>query len=524
MQSVFQLLVFRYFSRFVVVLALINCGGGFRSTDSATLAASLASSSYSLDQVPKPTVALPAPALVPSQNTFFALSGNPIPQKQVFAHYVTCCGFGGPKRGIAAAEEDIIMAQSMGITGFVLNAGAWSSSYQSAVANMFAAAAALNSGFKLFFSADMTGLTAANVVTMMEAYASNPYYFHYNGRPVLSTFSGETETNSTYTTPVAWWTNEVLAPLQTAGINTFFVPGFQDVAPFPTQTSQSYWNQYVAGQVADWNSIVQGLMTWQLLSAVSNTGGNALAIPIMNAYTSALNAVGKVYMPGINTKYWGSIQSNNGNIYFEWQGGASMDAQWGAAITNNVPWVEILTWNDFNESYMMPMDDFEKYFNWRFPTGFTKPSLGYAEMLRYYIAWFRTGVRPTITKDAVFWFYRTHPASATATNRTIPTGQTTGPVTRYVPNSPSGAVPPNADQIYATVFATSPATLSLNGTSETVAAGINQFSTLFVAGPAPTFSLSRSGTTVMSGTGADAIQSHPVYYDWWNSSGFIEGP
>jgi hypothetical protein len=45
-----------------------------------------------------------------------------------------------------------------------------------------------------------------------------------------------------------------------------------------------------------------------------------------------------------------------------------------------------------------------------------------------------------------------------------------------------------------------------------------------VAGPAPTFSLSRSGTTVMSGTGADAIQSHPVYYDWWNSSGFIEGP
>jgi len=435
-----------------------------------------------------------------------------------------CCGFGGYD-SIAAAEEDIIMAQSMGITGFALNAGSWNSTYQTAVANMFAAAAALNSGFKLFFSADMTGLTAANVIAMMEAYANNPYYFHYNGRPVLSTFSGERESDSTNTTPVAWWTNEVLTPLQAAGINTFFVPGFLDVSPFPTSTTQSSLNTYASVQVANWSSIVQGLMTWQVVDVTNNNATNAVSIPIMNAHTSALNAAGKIYMPGINTKYWGSIQSTNGNIYYEWQGGSQMDAQWQAAITNNAPWVEILTWNDFNESYMMPMDDFEKYHDWGLPIGFTKPSLGYAEMLRYYIAWFRTGVRPTITKDAVFWFYRTHPAAATATNKTIrTTGQTTGPVTRYVPNSPSGAVPPDADQIYATVFATSPATLSLNGTSETVAAGINQFSTPFAAGPAPTFLLSRSGTTVMSGTGADAITATPTYYDWWNSSGFIEGP
>lgn len=60
-----------------------------------------------------------------------------------------------------------------------------------------------------------------------------------------------------------------------------------------------------------------------------------------------------------------------------------MDAQWRAAIAANVPWIEILTWNDFNKSYLMPMDDFEKYHDWGFPIGFTKPSLGYAELLRY---------------------------------------------------------------------------------------------------------------------------------------------
>jgi glucan endo-1,3-alpha-glucosidase len=368
-------------------------------------------------------------------------------------------------------------------------------------------------------------VTSANIVNAVETYANNPNYFRYNGHPLLNTFSGEGATDSTNTTPAAWWTNEVLTPLRTAGINTFFVPGFQPVAPGPVSTSQSSMNTFASAQVADSNSFVQGLMTWEVISVVlDNDGGRNFAVPLMNAYTSALNAFGKVFMLGINTKYWGSAQPTNGNIYYEWQGGANMDAQWGAAVTNNVPWVEILTWNDPNESYMMPMDDFEKYNNWGNARGWWKPSFGYAEMLRYYIAWFRTGVRPTITKDAVIWFYRTHPAAATATSTSTPNGVTTGPVTRFIPNSPTGAVPANADQIYTTVFATAPGTVSINGTSQPVVAGVNQLSTPFVAGPAPTFSLSRNGTTVLSGTGADAILAHPPYYDWWNSSGFVEGP
>jgi Glycosyl hydrolase family 71 len=263
-------------------------------------------------------------------------------------------------------------------------------------------------------------------------------------------------------------------------------------------------------------------MTWQQLSVVNNNGGNAVAIRVTTDYAASLANVNKIYMASILGKYWGSIQSTNGNIYFDFHGGADMGAQWEAAITANVPWVEILTWNDPNESYMMPMDDFEKYNDWGLPLGFIKPSFGYAEMLRYYIAWFRTGVQPTITKDAIFWFYRTHPASAAATSNTV-NGHVTGPVGRYIPNPPTGAVPANVDQIYATVFATSPASFLLNGTMETVAPGINQFSTPFTAGPPPTFRLSRNGATVINGTGSDAIQSHPVYYDWWNSSGFIEG-
>ncbi len=492
-----------------------------------SLTLSIQVGSPSLGPIPSPTVTLPAPALVPSPSTFFALSAPPLPQKQVFAHYMVCCGFEGPNGSLASAEEDIIMAQTMGINGFALNAGAWTTSYQTAVANMFAAAAALNSGFKLFFSADMSGLTSANVVTMMEAYGNNAYYFHYNGHPVLSTYGGETETDTTNPTTIGWWRNEVLTPVANAlGTTVFFVPGFNYVATFPDQTSQSYWNTFIPAQVSQWTSLVQGLMTFSpTLGVVNNSATNVITVPVINAYAAAETAVNQIFLSGIITKYWGSGQPTNGNIYYEWQGGAQMDAQWGAAIADNVPWVEILTWNDFHESYMMPMDDFEKYFNWGFPTGFTKPSIGYAEMLRYYIAWFRTGVRPKITKDAVFWFYRTHPAAAVATNAIVPqTGTVSGPVTRYVPSSDgSGKVPTNADQIFSTVFATSAATLSINGAPETVAAGINQFSVPFTAGAVPTFQFSRSGTTKMSGAGADTIQANPTYYNWWNSSGFMEG-
>jgi glucan endo-1,3-alpha-glucosidase len=468
---------------------------------------------------------------MPSQQTFFALSAPPIPKKMVFAHYMVCCGFRGSNGGVAAAEEEIIMAQTMGINGFALNVGAWLNStdgptYRANVANMFAAAAALNSGFTLFFSADMTGLGYDDVVSMMTTYANKPHYFKYNGEPVLSTYSGEQDINSTYTTPSAWWTNLVLAPLRAKGINCFFVPGFGNVGSWFDSINPPYVTQYVARQVAYWGNLVQGLLTWQTLSVVNNNAGNAIAVPIIDAYASSLSHAGKIYMPGIVTKYWGSMQSSNGNIYYEWRGGEGMDTQWRAAISANVPWVEILTWNDFNESYMMPMDDIEKYNDWGFPVGFTKSSLGYAELLRYYIAWFRTGVQPLITRDAVFWFYRTHPALAVGTFRDLPAlgGRITGPVRRYVPSADgSGKIPSDVDLLFVTVFAKSSANLSINSTTESIVTGINQFAVPFSAGPAPAFRLWRNQATLISGTGSDTIQSHPVYYDWWNSSGFMEG-
>ncbi len=86
--------------------------------------------------------------------------------------------------------------------------------------------------------------------------------------------------------------------------------------------------------------------------------------------------------------------------------------QWKAIIENRPDWVEIVTWNDFNESYICPVD----------PPGTarapsyvqSRPShAGYLELNRYYIEWYKTGGQPA-PRDALFYFYRPHPRDAVA--------------------------------------------------------------------------------------------------------------
>jgi hypothetical protein len=362
----------------------------------------------------------------------------------------------------------------------------------------------------------------------METYANNASYFQYGGQPVLTTYIGGLLTDSTYTTPSAWWEGRVLGPLASSGINVFFIPAFEDVVSnYPTSPTNP------ANEVAHWAGLVNGLATFQQTldtvtpSGVPNDCCADVANPEISGYAAALAASGKVYMPVSFDKYWSSRGQSSGNAYFEFGGGQGLESQWSTIISANVPWVEIGTWNDYTESYMMPMDDFQKYSDVGSIIGFYKSTIGYAELYRYYIAWFRTGSRPTINRDAIFWFYRSHSASATATNSTTPeTGEevVTGPVSTYFPNPPSGGLPASPDNMDVTVFAKAASTLYINGVSHDISPGVNQITTTFGAGAAPIFNLQRNGQLVTNGFGEDAILATPPYYDWWNTSGFVEGP
>lgn len=93
--------------------------------------------------------------------------------------------------------NDIQLAQAAGIDAFALNGGYPDSNIPTQVALAFAAAEALGSGFKLFFSFDYLGggqpwpATGDNsVVSYLQEYASSPAYFQNNNLPFVSTFEG----------------------------------------------------------------------------------------------------------------------------------------------------------------------------------------------------------------------------------------------------------------------------------------------------------------------------------------------
>jgi len=445
--------------------------------------------------------------------------------KLVFAHYMVC--FPDYANGVAGYKQDIIDAQNYGIDGFVLNCGAWDATYQANVANMFTAAAQLNTGFKLFFSADMSGLTASQILNMMSTYAGNAYYFKYNSRPVLSTFAGERMAGGYGSANATWWLNNVITPLKTSGINVYFVPFFYTDDYQTTQaeiqanyngTAQDmsgnsypgWWSQVVDGMFYFGGGGLPAYLTNQSQSLL-NTGEN---------YATVMHNNGKTYMAPVSQGYWGRIQGG-GRMYYEYEGPIGLRAQWTSIIQNQQPeWVEIVTWNDFNETYISPI--FDAYNIWPYfagaGPGYYHPHGGFDALNAYYIDWYKH-YTPTTTPpppgyvDNIYWSYRTSPSTAP--------GQ----------DDPYGAVTtfngPVADSIYIVTNLIQPATLRVTSggvvTNYSLSNGIYNTTVPFHLGTQK-FELIRSGVTKISVFG-DPITSQFTtpsgtrLYDFFHTSG-----
>ena len=458
-------------------------------------------------------------------------------QKKVFAHYlVTNQDYQGNtdptgQLKVQAYEKEIQQAQAAGIDGFALDVGSWlsegvSSEYYIAYASqMFEAAYQLNTGFKLFFSADFCcGNTVSDAEDMMRRFANDPnfktVYYQYNGAYVLSTFTGETQigmagfqqirsdlangTNpSTQSVSSTWPTIEVGGAPSNAGLQIFLVPAFFNGwgGDIPTLSEvQSGFNS--------WNSTINGSLYWGI-AGVPGSGGSIDQIPSSEDYASVVqNNGGKVYMAPITLQFWGANAASSYN-YYEYSGYSGMRKMWMDAINVSHPdWVEIITWNDFIEgSYVSPIDDPNKYSSANYLTGSGLPTgvlnyfhthAGATALLPYFTQWYKTGVQPTINNDSIYWAYRTQSVNDTASNNTP---QISG-------NTDNG---PIADVIYVTANLVQPGTLVVTSgskvTSFALAAGSSDVQAPFVDGNTPSFTFkpSSTGTVELSGTGTDAI-------------------
>jgi len=407
----------------------------------------------------------------------------------VFAHYMVCYADYGDT--VAGFEQDIQDAQAAGVDGFALNCGEWNSPgadwyYTSRVAMLYQAAAQLGTGFKFFFSVDESKTN--DIVAMISAYANNTNSFRYRGKLVVST-SGQANVN---------WQNSVFAPLKNAGINVFFVPYFS-----PTDWSSNS----VSTVLNTYSNVLDGLFYFAAGTVPTITNAN-------QAYSQACRAAGKLFMAGYSPSYWGAAwPSFTGRPYYETQGGEGTITEWQWIIANQPDWVELTTWNDFNEStYSSPVYNPEQYEN-ELATVHRYCHAGYLALSKHYITWYKTGQEPPLTQDALYYFYRTHSTNAVASSTN------SFPIYLWSNNGPV------QDVIYTTVCLTNPAQLVISSggtlTTNSLPAGISSQRTPFAPGP-QTFTLLRAGTQVLSVTGPN-ILAQISNYDYFTASGSVIG-
>jgi glucan endo-1,3-alpha-glucosidase len=418
----------------------------------------------------------------------------------VFAHYMVCFAPYGER--VEDYKREIQLAQAAGIDGFALNCGAWHNEphYPRRTKAIYRAAHELGTGFKLFFSVDFAGLKRhppgefeSYVLDMVKTYGHHPSQFTVDGRTVVSTFAGGQG--------IAW-KRDILVPLKAAGYDLFLVPFFYPrprVTELPDEPT-------VREHYRKWADVVDGMFYF-------GAAGTAQQLAASNtAYAKVLREAGKVSMCSYSPMYWGAAQPNR--RYYETCGGEGTELQWRTIIQQQPDWVEIVTWNDFNESYVCPVAAPGSPDNGRSPKA--APSYlksrsshaGYLELSRYYIEWYKSGKPPPL-KDALFYFYRRHPKDAVA--------KEDRPVKAL-----AGLV---QDVLYVTTMMTAPAELQVTSggtkTVHPVKAGIQHVRIPFSCG-AQHFTVCRDGKSILT-TEGEPIADRIERYDFFPASGFACG-
>jgi glucan endo-1,3-alpha-glucosidase len=417
-------------------------------------------------------------------------------ERLVFAHYMVCCpraliSPAGTATGVATVDdflEDIQEAHRAGIDGFALNCGAWRAyaRYPEYVAQLFEAARRFGPQFKLFFSAD--AISADEAADMVVKYADHPNQFRYNGRPVLSSFTGSDQ-----------WARTVRAIVrERSGGDVFLVPYF-----FPPTMHETPSASDVSTLVGDSDDI-DGFFYF---GAAGAPDGLAAAIRL-NA--DAWSKKGKLFMAGIAAYYRGLGVNYR---VFENNGFEGLANQWKAAIETNTSWVELITWNDWGESYLSALTPDAESSRWTEPWGHLVTHQGYLEANRYFIDWFKAGHPPAIEQERLFYAYRLH--------------------SKYTPGRPAPGKPDTTlprgiwslvDRVHILAFLRKPAdlTVQIGSHSELLAlsAGMNQMSVPMRNG-AVTFELRRDGDLIGSKTGEFPISAGDTWANFNTLAGEV---
>jgi len=403
----------------------------------------------------------------------------PAAAKRVFVHYMVCCPTVGGSAKLEDYQREIQEAQRRGVDGFALNCGNWTRKephYKARTLLLYEAARQLGTGFQLFVSADAAALD--EIPDIIRTFKDHPNQFRHGGKPVLSTFGGmggDDHVLGKERIRIAHEEGAVFVPYYYPRPNITELPKAQHVAQL-TRDFSDLDGYFYFGAAGYPEEIVQS----------------------SSLLAKAWLDLGKIYMAGLTPFYRG----NGGNFrIYETRGFEGLAKEWEGAIRDGATWVELVTWNDWNESsYLAPFGEPAATSLWKGHFGPKMLShVAYLDASRYYIDWFKTGTPPPIVEDRLFYFYRLHPASLPVTVNAADDRKGTGRPAK------ADAL---LDHVFVTLFLASPAQLTIySGASEKkfdLNAGVQHVSMAFAAG-AQRFVLRRAGRIVFDKTGEHEI-------------------
>jgi len=356
-------------------------------------------------------------------------------------------------------ETEVRQAIAIGLDGFIweFHVNATDQRWNQLPA-MLAAVEAVDPGFRIMLSPDITDTMVADIAKLKD----EPALFRVDGAIVLAPFYPERKS-------VSYW-DDIRNSLASQGVKTSLVPLFLDGPP--------------SARAAEWNNSVIGYSHWGSAWAGSADGRARC--------TEQSHAQGRIYLSPI---VFEDTRSYSGQC---WESGNSstLRATLEKSIEAGADWLYFRTWNDYTEAWMAPS---------------TERGTSVGDVAAYYVTWFKTGKRPTLNRDALYYFHRSH--------------HTLLPYDTARQKTPMKVVQgdPAANQVELLAFLAAPGTLIITQGSvrETLEAqaGVVSFKVAIKPGTTPTFELRRAGRAVQSLQSATPIRTRITLQDWMYHGG-----
>lgn len=296
--------------------------------------------------------------------------------------------------------SDIALAKAAKIDGFAMNIAAGDPNTDSILAAAYAAAETAGD-FTMFLSFDYLSMgtwNAVQVINKINQYKFSSAQFHYQGKPLVSTFEGVGNTGD--------W----------AGIkgstDCFFVPDWSSLGP--------------AG-FASHLGTADGAFSWDAWPQ----GAADKTVAADEAWMEVLG--GKPFMMPVSPWFYTNLPNWGKN--WLWRGDDLWNDRWQDIVRMQPALVQILSWNDFGEAhYIGPIHKGGIPAGAKYVDGM--PHEAWLKFLPYYIDAYKSGNSTSVDgcEEAITYWYKLNPG------RSGSAGGTTG-------NNPDQGQPAIAPQV-----------------------------------------------------------------------------